>query len=81
MHDLEILHQFGKKAKSKSKEILGAKSYICRSYRGKTGMVKGCIHYICANLFFNSKRSTSQTRKNAFYFISKALFVLEKIKF
>ena len=31
--------------------------------------------------FLSLNESTSQTRKNAFYFTSKALFVLEKIKF
>ena len=31
--------------------------------------------------FFSVKESTFETRKNAFYFTSKALFVLEKIKF
>ena len=32
-------------------------------------------------LFFKLKESTSETRKNGFYFTSKALFTLEKIKF
>ena len=31
--------------------------------------------------FLSHNNSTCQTRKNAFYFISKALFVLETIKF
>ena len=31
--------------------------------------------------FLSLNESTYQTRKNAFYFTSKALFVLEKIKF
>ena len=31
--------------------------------------------------FLSINESTCQTRKNAFYFTSKALFVLEKIKF
>ena len=42
---------------------------------------EGCVRYICASLFFKSKESTCQTSKNAFYFTSKALFVLKKIKF
>ena len=42
---------------------------------------KGCVHYIFASLFLSLKESTCQTRKNIFYFTSKALFVLEKIKF
>ena len=31
--------------------------------------------------FLSLNESTCQTRKNVFYFTSKALFVLEKIKF
>ena len=31
--------------------------------------------------FFSQNESTCQTRKNVFYFTSKALSVLEKIKF
>ena len=42
---------------------------------------KGCVHYIFASLFFKSNESTCQTRKYVFYFTSKTLFVLEKIKF
>ena len=36
-YKLEILHQCGKRVKTKSQKVLGANSYICRSYRGKTG--------------------------------------------
>ena len=42
---------------------------------------KGCVHYICAVCFLSLNESTCQTRKNVFYFTSKALFVLKKIKF
>ena len=36
---------------------------------------KGCVCYNFASLFFKPiKESTYETRKNAFYFISKALF-------
>ena len=31
--------------------------------------------------FSSLKKSTCQTRKKSFYFTSKALFILEKIKF
>ena len=31
--------------------------------------------------FLSLKESTCETKKNVFYFTSKALFVLEKIKF
>ena len=37
MYGLEILHQCGKRAKTKSQKVLGANSYDCRSYRGKSG--------------------------------------------
>ena len=32
-----ILHQRSKKVKTKSQKILEANSYVCRSYKGKTG--------------------------------------------
>ena len=44
-------------------------------------ILKGCVHYICASLYLSLNKSTCQTKKNVFYFTSKALFVLEKIKF
>ena len=34
---IEILHQCGKRVKTKSHKVLGANFYVCRSYRGKTG--------------------------------------------
>ena len=37
-YKLEILHQCGKKVKSKSQKVCGANSYVCRSYREKTGI-------------------------------------------
>ena len=43
--------------------------------------LKGCVRYIFASLCFKLKESICHTRKNTFYFTSKALFVLEKIKF
>ena len=42
---------------------------------------KGFVCYIFASLFLSLKESTCETKKNVFYFTSKALFVLEKIKF
>ena len=42
---------------------------------------KGCVHYIFTSLFCMSKERTCETRKNLFYFTSKALSVLETIKF
>ena len=38
MYGLRILYQCGIRVKTKSqKKVLGANSYACRSYRGKTG--------------------------------------------
>ena len=36
-HKLEVLHQSVKRVKTKSQKVLGPNSYVCRSYRGKTG--------------------------------------------
>ena len=36
-YDLEILQECGKRPKTKSQDVLGANSYVCRSYREKTG--------------------------------------------
>ena len=36
-YGLEGLHQTGKKVNSKSLNVLGTKSYVCRSYLGKAG--------------------------------------------
>ena len=35
-YKFEILHQ-SLKLKTKSQKVLGANSYVCKSYRGKTG--------------------------------------------
>ena len=43
--------------------------------------VKGCIRYIFSSLFLKAKESACETRKNLFYYTSKALFILEIIKF
>ena len=36
-YKLEILHQSVKRIKTKSQNVLEVNSYVCRSYRGKTG--------------------------------------------
>ena len=41
MYKLGILHQCGKSVKTKNQEVLGANSYVYRSYRGKTARVWG----------------------------------------
>ena len=43
-------------------------------------VLKGCVRYILLVCFISLNGSTCQTKKNDFYFTSKALFVLEKIK-
>ena len=40
-----------------------------------------CYYIICMTVPLNRKKSTCDTWKNAVYFISKALFVCEKINF
>ena len=52
---LEILYQRSKRVKTKSQKVLGAKSYVSRSYREKTGS---------GGLFANSEIITSLTNKN-----------------
>ena len=43
--------------------------------------IKACVHYFYQIFIFSPNDSPSKTMKNAFYFIKKALFVLEIIKF
>ena len=43
--------------------------------------IKGYVRYIFARLCLSLNESSCQTKKNVFHFTSKALFVLEKIKF
>ena len=40
-YGLAVLHQYGKKVKTKSQKVLGANSNISRSYRGKAGRGRG----------------------------------------
>ena len=54
--------------------------YLEVSYAKKLD-IKGCVRYILLACFKSLKDSTGETSKNVFYFASKALFVLEKIKF
>ena len=51
------------------------------SVRINSGKLKGCVHYIFASLCLGLNESTCQIKKNVFYFTSKPLFVLEKMKF
>ena len=36
-YGLNVLRHCGKRVKIKSQKVLGVNSYVCRSYRGKTG--------------------------------------------
>ena len=36
-YKLELLHQCGKKLKTKSQKVLWTNSYVCRRYSGNTG--------------------------------------------
>ena len=40
---LKILHQCGKRVKTKSQKVFGANFYVFRSYSGKTDRVKGLL--------------------------------------
>ena len=42
---------------------------------------EGCVHYTLLICFVCLKESTCETKKNVFYFTSKALFVLDITKF
>ena len=42
MYGLKILRHCGKRVKTKSQKVLEANSYVCRSYRGKTGWGPFC---------------------------------------
>ena len=47
----------------------------------KLKTVKVCVCYIFASLFFNSKQEHLSNLEKFFFFASKALFILKKIKF
>ena len=59
------------------KKTLQIKKYIIRTSK-RLKVVPATFLLVC---FISLNESTCQTRKNIFYFTSKALFVLEKIKF
>ena len=44
-------------------------------------LFKACVRYFLSNFYFSPNDSPSKTMKNVFYFIEKALFVLEIFKF
>ena len=60
------------------------KTRICNLRTRKLLIVclfKGSVCYIFASLFFKSKREQLWNLENVFYFASKSLFILKKIKF
>ena len=54
---------------------------ICIIWQTLDPPLIGCVCYIFASLFLGLNESTCQIKKNVFYFTSKPLFILEKIKF
>ena len=60
-------------------------SYLNFSKIFRKGVIINLLKVVSAMFvlvyFLSLNESTCQTRKNVFYFTSKALFVLEKIKF
>ena len=74
-YKLEILHQCGKRVKTKSQKVLGANSYICRSYRGKTGRGPFCLSRVNIRIFFSvlnsllkNSRKAAQEKQKSFKF-------------
>ena len=45
-YGLEILHQCGKRVKTKSRNVLGANSYVCKSYQEKPGRGPFCLNRV-----------------------------------
>ena len=63
--------------------IMSFSWYLVKTCTGQPTMpvLKACVHYFLSNLFFSLNDSPSNSKKNVFYFIYKALFVLEIFKF
>ena len=53
------------------------KASICMIYY----IFKACVRYFLLNFYFSPNDNPSKTMKNVFYFIKKALFVLNILKF
>ena len=51
------------------------------NFNAQLSLLKACVCYFYQIFIFSPNDSPSKTMKNAFYFIKKALFVLEIIKF
>ena len=81
------MHLFGLKPKPKLSQLEKKKwiqncmdSWIAFHSRVKTSLKVVFATFLLV-YFLSLNESTCQTKKNVFYFTSKALFVLKKIKF
>ena len=70
-HGLDILHRSGKKVKTKSRKVLGAYFYACRSYRGKADRRAFLIHQAPIYVVILKLHSLKLNKR----FISRLLFV------
>ena len=67
--------------------LLALLHLICSRLLAEFGMLvfftslKACVHYFLSNVCFSSNDSLSKSMKNNFYFIWKALFILEIFNF
>ena len=58
------------------------KKYILYKHRtANENFFKAYVHYFLSNFYFSPNDSPSKSVKNVFYFIEKALFVLEIFNF
>ena len=90
MKEVAIMEQVKKKEVNHSISpscLLGFDNFQCDILKSRyqkkkqcQAELKGCVRYIFASSFLSLSETTCQTKKNVFYFTSKALFVLEKIK-
>ena len=65
----------------KHQQILCIEWHVLGRFNYALNGIKGCVCYIFASLFCMSKSELFRNKENAFYFTSKALLLLEIIKF
>ena len=78
MHNFEILHHCGKRVNTKSQKVLGTNSYVCRSYRAKTGrgglfaspLNLNRVKYHQAEALFVFSLCETMTRRRSIYDVS-----------
>ena len=61
-HGLDVLHQYGKRIKTKSQKDFGANSYVCKIYRGKNK--KPWVALMLPVFFKNLKSKNSKKPSN-----------------